>query len=240
MFVPRSSATVHSKLAHKCMEILRERFAVIDMEDLELDYKNWHWRIDPDLAYAIEHWAENVKLSGDASMDMLETILSTFSRNESTMEKWWLCYLQKYSISAQNIQQRHQTTILHLFAHFGFQQLLELAYTNKERRWRFARYSETTDCFEWDPLCHAIKGHHTEIVEFFIQHGVPISLRSTVAAAGSNPEIAKAVFAECKVGLLSGYWCIEILEQAVTSLDSELVSVTITFLRPYCEENVFL
>jgi len=75
------STNIHSRLAHKCLDILGTGLAFIDVEDLKTDYQDWKDRIQPDLAYAIEQWAEHVKLSKDSTETMLNKLMTTFARN---------------------------------------------------------------------------------------------------------------------------------------------------------------
>src|SRR4051794_36956567 len=49
------TASIHAQLAHKCLDILKVDLAAIDMETLETEYRGWQAKLQPDLAYAIEH-----------------------------------------------------------------------------------------------------------------------------------------------------------------------------------------
>ena len=63
------------------------RITVIDVDDLKTGYQDWKDEIQPDLAYAVEQWAEHVKLSKDSTETMLNKLMTTFPRNLPTVDK---------------------------------------------------------------------------------------------------------------------------------------------------------
>jgi ankyrin repeat protein len=233
---PAGSLAVHSKLAKRCLDVLRNDFARIDMEVLE-ENNSLEKKIGVNLAYAIEHWAEHVKLSQDTSVAMLDKLIATFSCNAQTLGKFWLVYTRSlFESSSNKLDWLPHTSILHLFAHFGFDGLLRTA--TRSTRWdRFKRYLDTPDCLDKEPLSYAILGGHTETVKFFLHGDAEYNSRHVEYAAGTSLEVADLLFMECVRDSLTRLEAHDIMNRAVIGGDVKILKRTIEVLSWVCSDG---
>ena len=161
---------------------------------------------------------------------MLDKLMTNFSQNSPTVDKWWLCYVQMVGwVSQTEIRLLPHTTVLHIFTYFGFHALLDTA-LHGEKKERFEECLNTFDCFGQNVLSLAILKNDFEMVNVFINVNVSVALKDLVYAAGSNIEIAKVVYQKYKHGKISLYWTKKMLDRAVKSGDIELLRSTIQFL----------
>ncbi|CAE6998271.1 hypothetical protein P3342_000790 [Pyrenophora teres f. teres] len=225
-----NSTSIHSRLAHKCLDILSAEIACIDMEVLDFDYQDWKDTIQPDLAYAIEYWAAHVKFSQDSTEKMLNRLVTTFSQNSLTINKWWSCYVQMvHRTPLRVVLQCPHTTIMNIFTYFGFHALLKRA-LGSDRKGRFEMSLEHYDCFEQNPLSYAILKDDVDMVNTFLKAGVLVAKIHIAFAAGSKIQIAKAVYQRYKHEEVGQELTHNILGRAVRSGDKQLLSYAINFV----------
>ncbi|KAI2486261.1 Ankyrin repeat-containing protein [Pyrenophora tritici-repentis] len=225
-----NNTSIHSRLAHKCLEILSAELACIDMEVLDFDYQDWKDTIQPDLAYAIEYWAEHVETSEDSTESMLNKLVTTFSQNCLTINKWWSCYVQMvHWIPLRVILQFPHTTIMNIFTYFGFHALFYRA-LESDKKEQLEMSLEHYDCFEQNPLSYAILKDDAHMVNALLNAGVLIAKIHVAFAAGSTIQIAKAVYQKYKLGEFGQELTYNILGRATRSGNNELLSIAINLL----------
>ncbi|KAF1828713.1 hypothetical protein BDW02DRAFT_574635 [Decorospora gaudefroyi] len=239
VFASRSDTpAIHGKLTRLCLAVIRRELSLISMEDLEGDTAVWWPHLSLNLKYAIEYWGEHARLASDPSQGLLEDIMTTFTRNSTTLEKWWILYLElRYSISQEFTCRQHHTTPVHLLALFGLDKLLHTARL-KSRWWPLLeRYWVTNDCMMMGPFRVGIVQRHQKVVEFFLEEKAVVGIHHCISAAGSTVEILRLVVAGYARtgGSIGPNGIREMLSKAVLSGDKQIVSDTVNFVVRYGE-----
>ena len=227
----KNSAIIHARLARHYLKIISAVLPGIDMEDLEGDDQSvWMSQIPADLKYAVNHWADHVKLSSDTSVELIDLILETFDPNSDTIEKWWIMFMTwNYDISKYFDLDKHNTTPLHVFALFGLSEVLRAT----GRPSLIADNIMTEDAEGLEPLDLAILHGHTEMAKILVASRKPTEYFHCAFATSSNAELAKSIFAvhDEKTKPLKRSDLMMMLQHAVYTGDPELLTQTISFLH---------
>lgn len=82
----------NAKLARQDLESIGASLTQLDMADLENDESVWVSQDSVDLEYAVNHWADHVKLLKNFPQDLVELIHATFCSEPTTLEQWWIMF----------------------------------------------------------------------------------------------------------------------------------------------------
>ncbi|KAH7378247.1 ankyrin repeat-containing domain protein [Pyrenochaeta sp. MPI-SDFR-AT-0127] len=231
------ASVLHAVLARQSLTLIQQELPKLDIEDLEEDPSIWFETIPSDVQYAISHWATHIKLSMEVSDELLNLVVTTFSRNSLTIDKWFIIYLyMNYNISQQDTGEHHHTTVLHLFAFFNLHELLQKTFDSP--LWgRLDKYVTTLDALQNDPLALALSQNYTETARLLLSTEVRINLSHVIRAAHSSKEIAEDIFSLYERDNENGHEPISratmaaILDGAVINGGEEIVACTVAFLK---------
>ncbi|KAI4607642.1 hypothetical protein J4E83_009539 [Alternaria metachromatica] len=180
----------NAKLARQCLELIGAGLAQIDMADLENDESIWVSQVPTDLQYAVNHWADHVKLLENIPQDLVALIEATFSSEPTVLEKWWIMFMTwNYGISSYHDVRKHHTTLLHVYALFGLDKLIEAS----SSYWLLKKYMSSLDAQMLAPIDVAILHNHIQTAKFLSTNFKSSGSFSCILAAGSSVEIADPI-----------------------------------------------
>ena len=180
----------NAKLARQCLELIDAGLAQIDMADLENDEFIWVSQVPTDLKYAVNHWAEHIKPLKDIPQDLGALIEATFCSEPTVLEKWWIMFMTwNYGISPYHDVRKHHTTLLHVYALFGLDKLIEAP----SSYWLLVEYMSSLDAQMLAPVDVAILHNHIQTVKSLATTFEFSGSFSCILAAGSSVKIADPI-----------------------------------------------
>ncbi|KAH6865289.1 hypothetical protein BKA58DRAFT_443341 [Alternaria rosae] len=160
------------------------------MADLENDESVWVSQDSVDLAYAVNHWTDHVKLLKNIPQDLVELIHATFCSEPTAPEKWWIMFTTwNYGISQYHDVRKHRTILLHVYDLFGLDKLVEASCSY----WLLVKYMSSQDAQMLAPLDVAILHNHIQTAKFLTTKYKSFGSRSCIFAAGSSVGIADPI-----------------------------------------------
>ncbi|KAI4670685.1 uncharacterized protein J4E88_009777 [Alternaria novae-zelandiae] len=183
----------NAKLARQCLELIGAGLAQVDMADLENEESIWVSQVPTDLKYAINHWADHVKLLENIPQDLVALIEATFCSVPTVLEKWWIMFMTRnYGISSYHDVRKHDTTLLHIYALFGLNKLIE----DFSSYWLLKKYMTSEDAQMLAPIDVAILHNHIQTAKFLTTKIDAFGSYSCILAAGSSVEIADPIYSK--------------------------------------------